>query len=105
MKSKMSRFSDVSTEKTNQYNLHVSEEISTMSFSKSLNLKGIGSFYHSPRVKQLSFTIFESIQPFFFIFRRRISVTRQFLVSLTSIVFFFPTMEVNETKNWLLIFF
>ncbi len=24
----------------------------------------IGSFYNSPRVKQLSFTIFESIQPF-----------------------------------------
>jgi len=23
----------------------------------------IGSFYHSPRVKQLSFTIFKSIQP------------------------------------------
>jgi len=25
----------------------------------------IGSFYNSPRVKQLSFTIFESIQPIF----------------------------------------
>jgi len=25
----------------------------------------IGSFYHSPRVKQLSFTIFESIQTMF----------------------------------------
>jgi len=25
----------------------------------------IGSFYNSPRVKQLSFTIFESIQPTF----------------------------------------
>jgi len=25
----------------------------------------IGSFYHSPRVEQLSFTIFESIQPIF----------------------------------------
>jgi len=24
----------------------------------------IGSFYHSPRVKQLSFTVFESIQTF-----------------------------------------
>jgi len=31
----------------------------------------------------------------------RISVTRQFLVSLTSIVYFFPTMEVNETRNCL----
>jgi len=28
----------------------------------------IGSFYHSPRVKQLSFTAFESIQPFFFFY-------------------------------------
>jgi len=27
-------------------------------------LKGY-SFYHSPRVKQLSFTVFESIQPIF----------------------------------------
>jgi len=25
----------------------------------------IDSFYHSPRVKQLSFTVFESIQPIF----------------------------------------
>jgi len=25
----------------------------------------IGSFYHSPRDKQLSFTVFESIQPIF----------------------------------------
>jgi len=25
----------------------------------------IGSFYYSPRVKQLGFTIFECIQPFF----------------------------------------
>jgi len=25
----------------------------------------IGSFYHSPRVKQLGFTVFESIQPIF----------------------------------------
>jgi len=25
----------------------------------------IGSFYHSPRVKQLSFTVFESIQAIF----------------------------------------
>jgi len=25
----------------------------------------IGSFYNSPRVKQLSFTVFESIQPIF----------------------------------------
>jgi len=37
-----------------------------------VNFKGIlhffleiGSFYHSPRVEQLSFTIFESIQPIF----------------------------------------
>jgi len=47
----------------------------------------IGSFYHSPRVKQLGFTIFECVQLIFLIFRR-ISVTRQFLVSLTSIVYF-----------------
>jgi len=61
-----------------------------------------GSFYHSPKVKQLGFTVFECIQSIFFIFRR-ISVTRQFLVSLTSIVyiFFFPTIEVNETRNCL----
>jgi len=48
----------------------------------------IGSFYHSPRVKQLGFTVFESIQLIFWIFGR-ISVTRQFLVSLTSIVYIF----------------
>jgi len=30
---------------------------------------------------------------------RRIPVTRQFLVSLASIVYFFPTMEGNETRN------
>jgi len=29
------------------------------------------------------------------------SVTRQFLVSLTNIVYIFPTMEVNETRNGL----
>jgi len=29
------------------------------------------------------------------------SVTRQFPVSLTSVVYFFPTMEVNETRNCL----
>jgi len=33
-----------------------------------------------------------------FLIFRRISVTRQ-LVLLTSIVYFFPTMEVNETRN------
>jgi len=38
----------------------------------NIRLKGIllffleiGSFYNSPRVKQLSFTVFESIQPIF----------------------------------------
>jgi len=31
----------------------------------------------------------------------RISVTRQFLVSLNLIVYFFPTMKVNETRNCL----
>jgi len=36
-----------------------------------------------------------------FLIFRRISVNRQFLVSLTSIVNFFPTMEVNETRNGL----
>jgi len=45
----------------------------------------LAHFYHSPRVKQLSFTVFKCIQLIFLIFRR-ISVTRQFLVSLTSIV-------------------
>jgi len=76
--------------------------------AKNLCLKGIlhffleiGSFDHSPRVKQLSFTVFECIEPFFFFIFRRISVTKQFLVSLTSIVYFFPTMEVNETRNCL----
>jgi len=67
----------------------------------------IGSFYHSP--KQLSFYRFRMYSDDFLIFRR-ISVTRHFLVSLTSIVyiyiyiyiyFFFPTMEVNETRNCL----
>jgi len=32
---------------------------------------------------------------------RRISVTKQFLVSLTSIVYYFPSMEVNESRNCL----
>jgi len=32
---------------------------------------------------------------------RRISVTRQFLLPLTSIVYFFPTMEATETRNCL----
>jgi len=54
----------------------------------------IGSIYNSPRVKLLSFTVFECIQTIFLIFRR-ISETRQFLVSLTSIVYFFS----NETRN------
>jgi len=69
--------------------------------AKNLCLKGIlhffleiGSFDHSPRVKQLSFTVFECIEPFFKIFII-ISVTRQFLVSLISIV------EVNGTRNCL----
>jgi len=44
----------------------------------------IGSFYHTTRVKQLGFTVFECILIF-----GRISVTRQFLVSLTSVVYFF----------------
>jgi len=58
----------------------------------------IGSFYHTPRVKQLGFTVFKSIQPII----RRISVPRQFLVSLTSIVGKkIYTMEVNETRNCL----
>jgi len=59
--------------------------------AKNFCLKGIlhffleiGSFDHSPRVKQLSFTIFECIEAFFFLIFRRISV-----VSLTSIVYFF----------------
>jgi len=40
--------------------------------TKEIQFKGIlhffleiGSFYHSPRVKQLSFTVFKSIQPIF----------------------------------------
>jgi len=46
-----------------------------------------GSFYNSPRVKLLSFTIFESIQLiFWYLEEYQISETRQFLVSLTSIV-------------------
>jgi len=55
------------------------------------NLKGystfleIGSFYHSPRV---GFYRFRMYSDDFLIFRR-ISVTTQFLVSLTSIVYFF----------------
>jgi len=36
-----------------------------------------------------------------FMIFRRISVTRQFLVSLTSIVGQKCTMEVNETRNYL----
>jgi len=38
-----------------------------------------------------------------FLIFRRISVNRQFLVSLTSIVYLFATMEVNETRNCLVI--
>jgi len=64
----------------------------------------IGLFYHSPRVKQLGFNVFECIQPIFFIFRR-ISVTRQFLVSLTSIVFFLLWKSMRPETVWLLIFF
>jgi len=36
-----------------------------------------------------------------FLIFRRISETRQFLVSLITIVYFFPTMEVNEARNCL----
>jgi len=57
----------------------------------------IGSFYKSLRVKELSFTIFD------FLIFRRISVTRQFLLSLTSIVGKKYTMEVNESRNCLVI--
>jgi len=71
---------------------------------KLICLKGYSTFFgnrlNSPRVKQSSFTVFESIQAIFLIFRR-ISVTRQFLASLASIVHIFPTMEVNETRNCL----
>jgi len=45
----------------------------------------IGSFYNSPRVKQLGFTVFLIHSDDFLIFRR-ISVTKQFLVPLTFIV-------------------
>jgi len=61
----------------------------------------IGSIYHSPRIKQLGFTVFRMYSADFLIFRR-ISLTRQFLVSLTSIVYFFPTMEVNETRSFII---
>jgi len=68
-----------------------------------MNLKGIqeiGSFYNSPRVKQLFYS-FQIHSADFKIFRR-ISVARHFLVSLTSIVGNKKyTMEVNETKNCL----
>jgi len=69
----------------------------------------IGSFYHFPRVKQLGFTIFESIQPFFFFIYifRRISVTRQFLVSLTYIVgkTYILWKSMKPESVWFLIFF
>jgi len=59
----------------------------------------IGSFYNSLRVKQLSFTIFESIQADFLILRR-ISVTRQFLVPLTSIVYTEYTIYAELIRKW-----
>ncbi len=34
-----------------------------INFKGTLYFLEIGSFYNSPRVKQLSFTVFESIQP------------------------------------------
>jgi len=70
------------------------------------NLKGYSTFF--------CFVLFEILAhfttppelnswvlPFSNVFSR-LSKTRQFLVSLTSIVYFFPTMEVNETRNFLL---
>jgi len=63
----------------------------------------IGSFYHSPRIKQLGFSVFECIQPIFLIFRR-ISVTNHTVSGLIDFhsIFFFP-MEVNEIRNCLVI--
>jgi len=66
----------------------------------------IGSFYNPPRVKQLSFYCFRIHSADFLIFTT-ISVTRQFLVSLTSILgkkIHVYTMEVNETRNSLVIY-
>jgi len=61
----------------------------------------IGSFYHSPRVKQLSVNSFRMYSADFLIFRR-LSVTRQFLVSLIPyLVGKKYTMEVNKSKNCL----
>ncbi len=37
--------------------------ISTKTLKEHSTFLEIGSFYTSPRVKQLSFTVFESIQP------------------------------------------
>jgi len=46
----------------------------------------IGSFYNSPRVKHLGFTVFESIQPIFWYVEE---YQWQFLVSLTTIIYIF----------------
>jgi len=69
-------------------------------------LKGYSTFFGNKLILPLPQRLNSWVLPFqmysadFLIFRR-ISVTRPFLVSVTSKVYFFPSMEVNETRNGL----
>jgi len=45
--------------------LHASIILLLLFYMKALLFLEIGSFYNSPRVKQLSFTVFECIQQIF----------------------------------------
>jgi len=72
----------------------------------SLFLKGysifffleIGSFYHSPSVKQLGFTVFESIQLIFWYLEEN-------PIDFHSIYFFLLWKSMRPETVWLLIFF